>query len=87
MGGSESEAAEKFGDAVARWALTNLRSLSIGMRIEAWIADSYASLAEFQQSALLRNLQSNLNVVGQRVGKLAVPSGLLGMDACVCALC
>jgi hypothetical protein len=77
----ERETAKGFADVVAQWALMNLRSLSIGMRVDAWIAETYPTLRELQAPALERNLQSNLNVIGQRLGKLSVPSQFLGMDA------
>lgn len=71
----------RFALAISQWALMNLRSLSIGMRIDQFIFDQHSSLRELQQAGFERNLDGNLKVIGQRVGGFSVPSPLLGMDA------
>ena len=38
LGATDQEALPAFADRVAQWALMNLRSLPIGMRIDQWIA-------------------------------------------------
>ena len=66
---------------VTHWALLNLRSLAIGMRIDRWIATSYPELRELQQSGLADQQQQNMDVLAYKLGNLTVPTTLLGINA------
>lgn len=71
----------QFADFVAQWALMNLRSLPIGMRIDRWIAEQYPTLAELQRSSITFQQQQNANILSYQVGKLSVPTNLMAANA------
>ena len=56
----------------------NLRSLPIGMRRDQWIAADYPELRELQQCGIAVQQQQSMDVMAFRVGKLTVPTTLLG---------
>lgn len=72
------DALPEFGTRVAQWALMNLRSLPIGMRIDQWIATEYPELKELQASGTAVQQQQSMDVMAFKVGKLTVPTTLLG---------
>jgi len=71
----------EFSKIVAQWALMNLRSLPIGMRIDRWIAMEFPELKELQKSGIAVQQQQNMDVLAYRLGKLTVPTPLLGPNA------
>ena len=71
----------EFAKVVAHWALLNLRSLPIGMRIDRWIATEYPELKELQQLGIAVQQQQNMDVLAYTLGKLTVPTSLLGVNA------
>ena len=77
----DEKSASQISSVIAQWALMNLRSLSIGMRIDGWLRSDYPALRELQGPGMERTLESALNVIGQRLGRFSVPSVFLGMDA------
>ena len=66
---------------VAQWALMNLRSLPIGMRIDRWIATEYPELKELQHSGIAIQQQQNMDVLAYKLGKLTIPTALMGAIA------
>lgn len=82
---TESAEAPRFADAVAHWAMVNLRSFAIGLRIDQWIADQYPSLRALQRQGMDAIQQENLMLLSKRSGKLSIPVQLLGPVA-ACAL-
>jgi hypothetical protein len=70
-----------FAKFVAEWALLNLRSLPVGMRIDQWIADKYPELHELQRASITLQQQQNTAVLSYRLGRLAVPMTLIGAVA------
>jgi hypothetical protein len=78
LGTTDLEALPAFADRVAQWALMNLRSLPIGMRIDQWIAADYPELRELQHRGIAVQQQQSMDVLAFRVGKLTVPTTLLG---------
>lgn len=82
---AERETAPRFADAVAHWAMVNLRSFAIGLRIDQWIADQYPSLKALQRQGMDAIQQENLALLSRRSGKLTIPVSLLGPVA-ACAL-
>lgn len=75
------KAVPEFSKAVAQWALMNLRSLPIGMRIDRWIATQYPELKDLQKTGIAVQQQQNMDVLAYRMGKLTVPTTLLGPNA------
>jgi hypothetical protein len=72
------DALPEFGARVTQWALMNLRSLPIGMRIDQWIATEYPELKELQDSGIAVQQQQSMDLMSFKVGKLTVPTTLLG---------
>jgi hypothetical protein len=58
--------------------MMNLRSFAIGMRIDQWLADQHPDLHLLQRQGMDALQQENLQLLSQRVGKLAIPVPLLG---------
>jgi hypothetical protein len=81
LGPSDRQALPGYSRHVAQWALLNLRSLPIGMRIDQWLADTYPELAELQRASIALQQQQNTQVLAHRLGKLSVPVTLLGTIA------
>lgn len=52
LGATDKKALPEFAKFVAQWALMNLRSLPIGMRIDRWIATEYPELKELQLTSI-----------------------------------
>lgn len=75
---AEQSAAPRFAEAAAHWAMMNLRSFAIGMRIDRWLADQHPDLCLLQRQGMDALQQENLQLLSQRVGKLAIPVPLLG---------
>lgn len=63
----------EFAKQVHQWALMQLRSIPIGMRVDAWLYRDYESLRELQALGLASQQQMNANLLGQRVGGLTAP--------------
>ncbi|WP_144264436.1 hypothetical protein [Polaromonas sp. C04] len=75
----------EFAKVTLQWALLNLRSYAIGMRIDQWIAREHPSLREMQVAGVDSLQQENLQLLSKRVGRLSVPVPLLAPVA-ACAL-
>jgi len=75
---AERSEAPGFADAVAHWAMVNLRSYAIGLRIDRWIADRYPSLKAMQRQGMDAIQEENLRLLSRRSGKLTIPVQLLG---------
>ena len=75
---TDSDALPGFGVHVAQWALMNLRSLPVGMRIDQWIATEYPELKELQASGIAVQQQQSMDVMAYKLGRLTVPTTLLG---------
>lgn len=67
----------EFAQMIVHWALMNLRSYAIGMRIDQWIATEYPGLSEMQAVGVDNIQQENLRLLSMRVGTLTVPIPLL----------
>lgn len=70
---AEQMAAPRFAEAAAHWAMMNLRSFAISMRIDQWLADRHPDLHLLQRQGMDALQQENLQLLSQRVGKLAIP--------------
>ena len=49
---AEQSAAPRFAEAAAHWAMMNLRSFAIGMRIDQWLADKHPDLHLLQRQGM-----------------------------------
>ncbi len=67
----------KFAEATVHWAMLNLRSYAIGMRIDQWLADAHPSLGELQRAGIDAMQQENLKLLAHGVGNLTIPVPLL----------
>lgn len=67
----------EFAEMTLHWALMNLRSYAIGMRIDQWIADKHPSLRELQAAGIDFLQQENLQLLSKRLGSLSIPVPLL----------
>lgn len=81
LGVTDKKALPKFAEFVAHWALLNLRSLPIGMRIDQWIASTYPELRDQQLAGIAVQQQQNMDVLAYKLGKLTIPSTLMGVLA------
>lgn len=77
----DKKALPEFAKFVAQWALMNLRSLPIGMRIDTQIAAEYPELRELQLSSLALQQQQNMDLLSFKLGKLTIPTPLMGAIA------
>lgn len=78
LSSADKQALPDFARFVAQWALLNLRSLPIGMRIDRWIATEHPELKELQQAGIAVQQQQNMDVLAYKLGKLTVPTTLMG---------
>ena len=81
LGVTEKRALPEFARFVAQWALMNLRSLPIGMRIDRWIATEYTELKELQLTSIGLQQQQNVDLLSYSLGKLTIPTPLMGAIA------
>jgi hypothetical protein len=70
-----------FSAAVADWALMQLRSLPVGMRIDRWIRDTAPVLRSQQEAATAEVQQQNLDATTKAIGRLTVPRHLAATNA------
>lgn len=78
LGSEDKKLLPEFAKFLAQWALMNLRSLPIGMRIDSWIANEYPELKELQLASIAFQQQQNMNLLSYKVGKLMIPTLLMG---------
>ena len=67
----------QFAQMTAHWAMLNLRSYAIGMRIDQWLANDYPALRELQAEGVDAMQQENLQLLSKRIGSLSIPVPLL----------
>ena len=77
----DQKALAPFVATVHQWALLQLRSLPIGMRIDCWIAEDHPGLKDLQTIGIAIQQQQNVDILSQQLGKLAIPLHLLGTCA------
>ena len=82
---ADREALPRYKQIVAHWALMNLRSFPLGLRIDQWLTSEHPELRELQLAGIDAIQQENLQVLSRRLGNLSVPTTLLGPVA-ACAL-
>ena len=62
---------------MSHWALLNLRSYAVGMRIDQWLADEHPDLRALQADGVDAMQQENLQLLSKRIGTLSIPVPLL----------
>ncbi|MEO8122410.1 MAG: hypothetical protein ABI606_24190, partial [Rhodoferax sp.] len=67
----------EFAQMTVHWALMNLRSYPIGMRIDQWLWSKYPALRELQVAGIDEMQQENVRVLSKSLGNLAAPVPLL----------
>ncbi len=68
----------QFAEMTAHWAMLNLRSYAIGMRIDQWLADEHPELRALQAAGMDSLQQENVQLLSKRMGKMSIPVPLLG---------
>ena len=68
----------QFAEMTAHWAMLNLRSYAIGMRIDQWLADEHPELRVLQAAGMDSLQQENVRLLSKRMGKMSIPVPLLG---------
>lgn len=81
LGIEDKAALPSFAGFVAQWALMNLRSLPIGMRIDQWIASEYPDLRDQQADSIALQQQQNSDLLAFKRGRLTIPVALMGSIA------
>jgi len=71
---ADQELLPMFVKSIHQWALMQLRSIPIGMRVDAWLFESFPNMREAIKEGLAEQQQMNAEALGMRVGKLTPPS-------------
>jgi hypothetical protein len=67
----------QYAQMTAHWALMNLRSYAIGMRIDQCLADEHPDLQALQADGIHAMQQENLKLLSKRLGTQSIPVPLL----------
>lgn len=70
---NDKEMLPPFAKMLNEWALMQIRSIPVGMRVDAWLHASFPALRELIAQGLAVQQQMNADILGKRVGNLAVP--------------
>lgn len=62
---------EQLRDQLFDGLMLQLRSIPVGLRVDAWILDAYPDLAPLQRASVLQQLQENQATLGPDVRKIA----------------
>ena len=62
-----------FTKSIYQWALMQLRSIPIGMRVDAWLFESFPNMREVIRSGLAEQQQMNAEIIGKHIGGLMPP--------------
>lgn len=74
---SDKAVLPQFALMTERWALINLRSYSVGMRVDQWLWSQYPTLRKLQAAGIDEMQQENVRLLSSRVGNMFVPVPLL----------
>lgn len=70
---TDKEMLPAFAKKLNEWALMQIRSIPVGMRVDAWLHASFPALRALVAKGLAIQQQMNADILGQRVGNLTVP--------------
>lgn len=62
-----------FVKSVHQWAMMQLRSIPIGMRVDAWLFESFPNMRKIISSGLAEQHQMNAEILGMNIGGLFPP--------------
>lgn len=71
---SDKRALPMFAKRVNQWALTQIRSIPVGMRVDAWLQASFPNLHDLAERGIAAQQQMNADILSLRVGNLTIPS-------------
>lgn len=74
LSSSDKQMLPMFAKSVHHWALMQLRSIPIGMRVDAWLYESFPSMREFIAKGLAEQQQMNAEMLDKQVGGLSPPT-------------
>ena len=77
LNASDSALLPQFARGIANWALMNLRSFAVGMRIDKALWTDHAVLRPAVKAGIDALQQENLKLLSQRFGNLSIPVNLL----------
>ena len=78
---ADEEALPAFAQMVNQWALMQIRSIPIGMRVDAWLHATFPGLRDLVAQGLELEQQTNADILSRRIGNLTVPPSQLGPAA------
>lgn len=64
LSSKDKEALPMFVKSVHQWTLMQLRSISIGMRVDAWLFESFPTMREIIKNGLAEQQQMNADMLG-----------------------
>ncbi|MES2714646.1 MAG: hypothetical protein V4795_02705 [Pseudomonadota bacterium] len=71
----------EFAKFTGQWAMMNMLSVPVGMRVDEWIDTTLPDLKDLQRANLAVQQQENVRIISHRVGGLSVPRVLLSVLA------
>lgn len=74
LSSKDRELLPMFVKSVHQWALMQLRSIPIGMRVDAWLFESFPNMREIIKNGLAEQQQMNAEMLGMQVGGLTPPT-------------
>lgn len=75
--GGDKSTLDQFAQMTAHWAMMNLRSYAIGMRVDQWLTEEHPDLHALQVEGIKAMQQENLQLLSKRLGTLSIPVPLL----------
>ena len=74
LSSKDKELLPLFVESVHQWAMLQLRSIPIGMRVDAWLFESFPNMRESINNGLAEQQQTNAKILGMQIGGLVPPS-------------
>jgi hypothetical protein len=79
--GLPQEAVRQLADQMFDGIMTQLRSYSIGMRIDRWLWDSFTDLRDIQKQSIAKQLQDNIQVLSPQIKEITPPDVFIANTA------
>lgn len=74
LSANDKEALPMFVKSVHKWALMQLRSIPIGMRVDAWLFESFPAMRDTIKNGIAEQQQMNVAMLGKQSGGLMRPT-------------
>lgn len=81
LSAKDKELLPLFVKSVHQWALMQIRSIPIGMRVDAWLFETFPNMRESIKEGIAEQQQMNAEILGQRLGGLIPPTNQLAPAA------